>query len=120
MRNEYQLQCVVLWGTASWMLRGISNAIIARVPAGLHLAWLSKKAAGKLPTAPNDIGIVQRDQLPGPLKTADRPTRHRNHANWHQRILLVARGSLNALDLRGSRWHTRPAGVSVGALGPLG
>ena len=60
-----------------------------------------KKAAGKLPTAPNNIGIVQRDQLPGPLKTADRPTRHRNRTNWHQRILLVARGSLNALDLQG-------------------
>lgn len=68
---------------------------------GSILLSRQKKAAGTLPTASNDIGIVQRDQLPGPLKTADRPTRHRNRTNWHQRILLVARGSLNALDLQG-------------------
>lgn len=99
-----------LTGTVSRMLCGVSYAVIARVPAGLYLARPSKKGGGELPTAPNGIEIVQRNQLPGPLKTADRPTRHRNLTSWHQRFLLAALGSLNALGLQGSRWRPRPAG----------
>ena len=61
-----------------------------------------KRAVGKLPTAPNGIEIVQRNQLPGPLKNADRPTRHRNRTNWHQRFLLATLGRHCALCLRGA------------------
>lgn len=110
VRNEYQLQRVVLWGHASLILRGIRTRSSRGCLRGSILLGRQKRAAGELPTAPNGIEIVQRNQLPGPLKTADRPTRHRNRTSWHQRFLLAALGSLNALGLQGSRWRPRPAG----------
>ena len=80
-------RCLV--GSCKFDIARHSNAIIARVPAGLYLARPSKK---------------------GGRRIADRPTRHRNRTSWHQCFLLAALGSLNALGLQGSRWRPRPAG----------
>ncbi len=110
MRSICLVECVSLQGVqvrccAAFRMRSSRRRLRDSILLGRQ-----KRAAGELPTAPNGIEIVQRNQLPGPLKTADRPTRHRNLTSWHQRFLLAALGSLNALGLQGSRWRPRPAG----------